>query len=1069
MKKIMLVVSFIGILLANGSWAADVATPSANTLAEQFKSADNNSELSHIAQPLRQLQTNFDTALKSALKEERLRQKMRDQLYEHIRPSEFVPLFFKQIDAVRDPQAKKQKLHDLQMNANSLRALTLDGGVSGRVTVDAAPPAETVSVFVFDSHGYFAGSGDVDPETGEYIVNNLPSDSFYVVARSGAYVDEIYNDVKSPLGSWDSWRQAQKVFVPQAIVGGINFELDHGVKVTGTVTDGTGTPLETATVVDFVVAKADEPAVLATASCQVVNGVYEFVLPSTGRFKIQAQSDGFNAVWYANAQEWADATIVDIAELTDTPTLDFQLSASDTGPTGQISGTVSPAIFAVTAAFDAADTSFVQMGISLGLLFVPYTIPDLAPGDYFVYADDYLGTLLGGGNYRGEFYDGADGTPFVNKAQKVTVLAGEETADINLTLDAGATLKGRVTDSNDAPLDSLSLLIINSDLLSGEGDPFLARFELHIVSTDFSGDYEIPGLRTGSYYLRTFSDYFINFDLANTDSLLLDGKHKGEVIDEYYGGEQNLLNVMNVEPLVIETESEMNGLDFKLAAPNFIVGTVLDAATSKPVTDVLIAALEDSSGFPWFPLAEIDSLGDFKLGPLPQGNYKLVALTGFSGDVPYLSEYFRDQRSFYQANIINLDQPRIDNIDFALETGGVIQGFVDLAAGNGFYPAGGDTLDGMPVVAYDSQSGKVASYDFVQFNGGWRIDRLLPGSYKVQVVPQPTAFAATYLGGGDWFGDAANTVLTLNWGDVTPEQKIELEKANGAISGTVIDSLTGSPLSSVFVGAYDGSGHLAGYALTDIDEISGRQTSADGSYTISGLRNGGYYVRTVALFSALPLVEQATAFVGLFENFDLFGFLLGGDLTGLDLSLPIYKDYWHPMTPATMSIDLDELVFQASAYGLPSGEDNALVPVYLPLPFFETVPGGAEMVSVTQNKASTVNFVLTEGAFSDLSSGVQQQPNSPSEFVVMQNYPNPFNPSTTLTFSTPRDQQVSVRIVDMLGREVATLANGEYTAGVHRLAWNGMDANGRQAAAGLYFARVVAGEQHKTVKMLLVK
>ena len=576
-------------------------------------------------------------------------------------------------------------------------------------------------------------------------------------------------------------------------------------------------------------------------------------------------------------------------------------------------------------------------------------------------------------------------------------------------------------------------------------------------------------MRTGAYYLGTVSDYLINFDLANTDSLLLVGNHKGEVIDKYYGGEQNLLNVMNVEPLVVETESEMSGLDFKLAAPNFIVGSVLDAATSKPITDVLIAALEDSSGFPWFPLAEIDSVGDFVIGPLPQGNYKLVALTGFNGDVPYLSEYFHDQRSFYQANIISLDQPQVDNIDFSLETGGIIQGFVDLSAGNEFYAAGGDTLDGMPVVAYDSQSGKVAGYDFVQFNGGWRIDRLWPGSYKVQVVPQPTAFASTYLGGGDWFGDAANTVLTLNYGDVTPDQKIELEKASGAIIGTVTDSLTGSPMSSVFVGAYDGSGHLAGYALTDFDEISGRQTSADGSYEIRGLRDGGYYVRTMALFSALPLVEQATAFVGLFDNFDIFGFLMGDQLTGLNLSLPIYKDYWHNMQTATITIDLDELVFQASAYGLPSGEDNALVPVYLPLPFFETVPDGAQMVSVTQDNSSAVNFVLATGAFSDLSSSVQKQGELPSDFVVNQNYPNPFNPSTTLSFSTPRDQHVKVRIIDMLGREVAMLTNREYSTGRHHLTWNGMDANGRQAAAGIYFARIVAGEQQKTVKMLLVK
>ncbi|MCP4183417.1 MAG: hypothetical protein GY761_08875, partial [Hyphomicrobiales bacterium] len=260
--------------------------------------------------------------------------------------------------------------------------------------------------------------------------------------------------------------------------------------------------------------------------------------------------------------------------------------------------------------------------------------------------------------------------------------------------------------------------------------------------------------------------------------------------------------------------------------PNFIVGTVVDAETSVPVKDITIVAVEDTSGFPWFPLAEIDSVGNFRLGPLPFGNYKVAALTGFNGDVNYLSEYFNDQRSFYQANVINLDNSLVNNIDIQLDKGAVIQGFVDLSSGDDFLAAGGDTLDGMPVVAYDSQSGKVASFDFVQFNGGWRINRLLPGSYKVQVVPQPTGFASTYLGGGDWFDDASNAVVTLNYGDMTSDQIIELEQASGAISGVVSDSLTGLPLSSIFVGAYDASGHLVGYALTDYDELSGRQTSA---------------------------------------------------------------------------------------------------------------------------------------------------------------------------------------------------------------------------------------------------
>ncbi|HLP18493.1 MAG TPA: aryl-sulfate sulfotransferase [Bacteroidota bacterium] len=60
----------------------------------------------------------------------------------------------------------------------------------------------------------------------------------------------------------------------------------------------------------------------------------------------------------------------------------------------------------------------------------------------------------------------------------------------------------------------------------------------------------------------------------------------------------------------------------------------------------------------------------------------------------------------------------------------------------------------------------------------------------------------------------------------------------------------------------------------------------------------------------------------------------------------------------------------------------------------------------------------------------------PSEFSIKQNYPNPFNPSTTLEFSLPCESQVTLRIYDMLGRKVESLANGRYAAGVHQVRWN---------------------------------
>lgn len=86
------------------------------------------------------------------------------------------------------------------------------------------------------------------------------------------------------------------------------------------------------------------------------------------------------------------------------------------------------------------------------------------------------------------------------------------------------------------------------------------------------------------------------------------------------------------------------------------------------------------------------------------------------------------------------------------------------------------------------------------------------------------------------------------------------------------------------------------------------------------------------------------------------------------------------------------------------------------------------------------------------------------EFNLAQNFPNPFNPTTTISFCIPKSTFVTVRVYDMLGREVATLAAGEFAAGTHALVWNA-----DRFASGVYFYRIEAGKYHSSKKMILMK
>ncbi len=88
----------------------------------------------------------------------------------------------------------------------------------------------------------------------------------------------------------------------------------------------------------------------------------------------------------------------------------------------------------------------------------------------------------------------------------------------------------------------------------------------------------------------------------------------------------------------------------------------------------------------------------------------------------------------------------------------------------------------------------------------------------------------------------------------------------------------------------------------------------------------------------------------------------------------------------------------------------------------------------------------------------------PVEMNLSQNYPNPFNPSTTITFSVPNDQFVSLKVYNSLGQEVSTLVNGMVKAGTHNVNFNGIN-----LMSGIYYYTLKAGDFVQTNKMSLMK
>jgi photosystem II stability/assembly factor-like uncharacterized protein len=90
--------------------------------------------------------------------------------------------------------------------------------------------------------------------------------------------------------------------------------------------------------------------------------------------------------------------------------------------------------------------------------------------------------------------------------------------------------------------------------------------------------------------------------------------------------------------------------------------------------------------------------------------------------------------------------------------------------------------------------------------------------------------------------------------------------------------------------------------------------------------------------------------------------------------------------------------------------------------------------------------------------------NTPSESRLLQNYPNPFNPVTHIRYQLVREGSVTLRIYDLLGREVATLVNAEHKAGTYTVSW---ESQGH--ASGVYYCRLSTDGHESMTRMLLMR
>jgi hypothetical protein len=111
-----------------------------------------------------------------------------------------------------------------------------------------------------------------------------------------------------------------------------------------------------------------------------------------------------------------------------------------------------------------------------------------------------------------------------------------------------------------------------------------------------------------------------------------------------------------------------------------------------------------------------------------------------------------------------------------------------------------------------------------------------------------------------------------------------------------------------------------------------------------------------------------------------------------------------------------------------------------------------------------INSYVTGGCVGPGFTGIGNSSSAADGFNLSQNYPNPFNPNTVISYQIPKEGFVSIKVFDILGKEVAEIVNGAQSMGLHTVEFNAAN-----FSSGVYYYRMETGDFTDTRKMLLVK
>jgi protocatechuate 3,4-dioxygenase beta subunit len=607
------------------------------------------------------------------------------------------------------------------------------GSISGRVTRDSdGAPLPNMYVRLYKPNLSTIWQDVSTDSSGNYKLSNLaPGEYFIFVHSNKEYVDKFYNDASSLIS-------ATPIMVRSGLeTANINFGLTVGGSISGRITrdsDGAGLPN-----INVLASSIDGTSYRNGHSDSA--GYYK-ITGMSGSVTVRAESNSFYIGEYYKDSANAP-TAATVTPGFDTGNINLSLATG-----GVISGhvtcdtSVSEIIY-----INVYDSSWnlLQSPAFSSNATISYVIQGLAPGGYYLKTHSLIGVCTD------KYYNN---TASQNEAALISVAQGVDTGNINFNLNLDAIISGRVVcDSDSAAISGVDIQVYDA------GWSMIAS-----ARTGSSGDYRIPNLVPGKYYLKT------------SNSL--------GYIDEYYNNAVNQNSAFQVETTAgVETQN----INFSLRSNGSILGRVTQDADGTPIRNVAVLAYDSKWSF--VASTTTDALGDYVIARLPSGAYYLQASApGGSG---FRDEYYNNAASRNAATAVAVE-PGSDatGVNFELASGGAISGRITRNS------------DGVGIA-----SAKISVYKLnkelestvLSDSSGYYIVAGLPaGSYYVQV-----SVGSAYI--GEYYNNAPSitTATTVSVANGNDTGNINFGLAGEkSITGKVIRDKDGAPIPGVIVQAF---------------------------------------------------------------------------------------------------------------------------------------------------------------------------------------------------------------------------------------------------------------------------